>query len=187
MRSLVLIFFLLSGITAFSQTNNGESKADGQVESNRPTIYLDYVCQDKKKVRLRLNNNTIWTIAVRSDVLYYKTEKTVKLSNGKEFYTMPNNKAVSLQYRVDKFALPWKNVKVPQIAYADSGSINWIASADSILFSVPIEYLKEDLQIIVKFNYEWEVGKNGSIVSGPEHNVSFRGIDLNTVISCESK
>jgi hypothetical protein len=187
MKILVLASVLCLVLTAFSQTNSSSKNAVGQVRGNTPTVYLEYVCQDKKNIRLRLNNNTIWILAVSADELYYKTEKTVKLANGIEFYTMPNNKEVSLQYRVDKFALPEKNVKVPKIAYSDSSNTNWIASADSILFSVPNDYLKEDLKITVRFNYEWEVSKDGVIVSGPEHTISFRGIDLNEKLPCESK
>ena len=178
MKKATLIFLLFSAVSVFSQNGDVTLKADGQAKSNRPTVYLEYVCQDNKKIHLRMFNNTVWTIAVNSDELYYKTGKSVTLANGKEYYALPNDKEISLQYRVDKFALPTENVKIPKISYLDSASTNWIASGDSVLFSVPSQYLKENLQIFVRFNYEWEVTKNGSIVSGPEHRVSFRGIDI---------
>lgn len=178
MKKLTLIFLLFLTTSAFSQINELQPKADGQLEAGKPTTYLEYGCQDKKNVQLRMFNNTIWAVAVNSDKLYYKTEKTVKLANGKEFYAMPNDREVSLQYRIEKFALPSENVKIPKVNYPDSSSTNWIASGDYVLFSVPIEYLRKDLQIFVKFNYEWELTKRGSIVSGPEHRISFRGIDL---------
>ncbi|MFV0387900.1 MAG: hypothetical protein ACK5NT_04015 [Pyrinomonadaceae bacterium] len=178
MKNLTLVFILFSVFTAFSQTTSSEFKADGQVKSDKPTAYLEYVCQDKKKIYLRMFNNTIWAISVESDQLYYKTKKVVKLSNGKGYYTMPNDVEVSLLYSVDKFALPWEKVKVPKIAYPDSSFGNWIASNDSILFSVPIEYLRKDLMVLVRLNYEWEVTTKGVIVSGPEHRVLFRGVDL---------
>jgi hypothetical protein len=175
MKRFALVFILFLGFCVFSQD---KSVGNTQVKPEKPSIYLDYVCQSNDKIRLRMLNNTIWTIAVSSDELYYKTKKIVKLSNGKEFYTMPNDKEVSIRYRIEKNALPTKNIKVPEITYADSFFTNWISSDDSILFSVPIKYLKDDLQIFVRFNYEWEVSKNGTILSGPEHRVSFRGIDI---------
>jgi hypothetical protein len=177
MKNLAVIIILVCTFSVFSQTKETELKAEGQVRYDKPTVYLEYVCQKNQSIWLRLFNNTVWTITVGSDELYYKTEKTVKLSNGLEFYAMPNNKDVSLRYNVERFALPAKKVKVPIIEHSDSFYTNWIASNDSVLFSIPLKYLKEDLQISVKFNYEWEVSKKGTIVSGPEHRVLFRGID----------
>jgi hypothetical protein len=186
MKKLSLIIILLLHLTSFSQNENGELKVEGQMKSGKPTVYLEYVCQDKKKVFLRMYNNTIWAIAVSSDELYYRTKKTVKLSNGKEFYVIPNDKEISLQFKVDKFELPSKNVKLPKIVRNDTSFTNWIASDDSVLFSVPVEYLKEDLMISVSFNYEWEVSKKGIILSGPEHRVLFRGIDVpDKTLPCE--
>ena len=172
------ILIMGSSLIVFSQNNSSEFKAEGQIESGKPTVYMEYICQDKNKVSLRLHNNTVWTIAVSSDRLYYRTNKVVKLANGKEFYTMPDNKEVSLQYGVEKYALPSENVKVPTVSRNDATSKNWIASGDSVLFSVPIEYLRQDLMVFVKFNYEWEVDKKGFIVIGPEHRLLFRGIDI---------
>lgn len=177
-KLIIVILFFFSALPVSPQNGNSGLKADGQIESGLPTVYLKYVCQDNKKVLLRMYNNTVWPIAVSADDLYYRTNKVVKLANGKEFYAMPNDKIVSLQYEVDRFALPSKNVKVPTIYRSDSSWTNWIASNDSILFSVPIEYLEEDLMVFVKLNYEWEVSKKGVIVSGPEHRVLFRGIDI---------
>lgn len=185
MKILVLILMLFLSLGVFSQSSD-KLKFSWRPNMDKPMVDLEYVCQDNKKVNLRMYNNTIWVLSVTSDQLYYFTKKTVKLLNGKEFYTMPKDKEVSLQYRVEKFALPWKNVKVPKLLQPDSGSLNWIASEDSILFSVPIEYLRKDLQVSVRFNYEWEMTKQGFFDTTPEHRVFFRGIDLpDTPMSCK--
>jgi hypothetical protein len=178
MKVPVLILIVILSMTSFAQVNGKELSSTGRVNADKPMVDLDYVCQDKSKVYLRMNNNTIWVLAVMSDQLYYYTKKKVKLVNGKEFYAMPNDKAISLQYRVEKFALPWENVKVPKLAQPDSGSLNWIAADDFIIFSVPLEYLRKDLQVSVRFNYEWEMTKYGSFDTTPEHGISFRGIDM---------
>jgi hypothetical protein len=177
MRTLftILLFFVHA---TFAQSLDGDQKAYGQVEYRRPTVYLDYVCSDSKVVHVRMFNNTVWTLAVTADDLYYKTGKRVQLLNGAEFYVLPTLQPVSLQYRVDRFAEQSKIVKVPDHRTTHTSFTNWIASQDSFVFLVPKEYLDNDLKILVSFNYEWEVSKTGAIVSGPEHRVTFRGIDL---------
>jgi hypothetical protein len=174
--SLILLI-IVQFVNCFSQFNE-KSKSDGQVKYEKPSVYIDYVCQDKHNVQLRMFNNTIWALSIESNQLYNYTSKTIKISNGKEFYAMPNDKVVSLFFQVDKFSLPSKKVNIPKLSRADSSSNNWIASDDSILFSVSTEYLRKDLQIYVKFNYEWELSKSGFIVGSPEHRISFRGIDM---------
>jgi hypothetical protein len=176
MKSLVIIFIFCLVNTSFSQSGSDE-KLSGRIKADKPTVYLDYVCQDKKKVRLRMYNNTIWHISVITGELY-PPRKTIKLENGINTYAAPNDSELSLQYRVEKWALPWENVKVPKIAYPDNGFSNWIASQDSILFSVPTEYLRTNLQVFVRFEYEWEITKKGHTINDPEHRVSFRGIDF---------
>lgn len=163
MKNAVLTAMLFLATTSFSQSSSDEFKSGGRVKADHPTVYLEYVCQDKKKVYLRMYNNTVWHISVVADELY-PPKTPIKLRNGINTYAAPNDKEISLQYRVEKWALPWENVKVPQIAYPDNGFGNWIASQDSILFSVPIEYIRKDLQVFVRFNYEWEVTKKGHTI-----------------------
>jgi hypothetical protein len=186
MKKVALFLILFSTATSFSQSSSDELKSGARVNADKPTVYLEYACQDKKKVYLRMYNNTIWHISVVTDELY-PPKTPIKLRNGINTYAAPNDKEISLQYRVEKWAVPWENVKVPQIAYPDNGFSNWIASQDSILFSVPIEYLRKDLQIFVRFDYEWEVTKKGYTISDPEHRVSFRGIDFSDTkpLACE--
>jgi len=180
MRNAVLILMLLA-TTSFSQSGSDELKSGARVRADKPTVYLEYVCQDKNKVYLRMYNNTIWHISVVADDLYYPSKTPIKLRNGINTYAAPNDKEISLQYRIEKWALPSENVEVPKVAYSDNGFSGWIASQDSILFSVPTEYLRKDLQIFVRFNYEWEVTKKGHTINDPEHRVSFRGLDLSDI------
>jgi hypothetical protein len=176
----LLKFFILTILSVTTYSQNVD---------NGSTVYLDYNCSHDKKAYLQLYNNTDWSISVRSDELYYYTKKTVKVSYGKEFYAMPNDKEVSLQYTVEKFALPWENVKVPNLVQPDSSFNNWIAPRDNVKFSVPLDYLRDDLQVFVRFNYEWEMGKQGFFNNTPEHRVNFRGITLSNTAQtlCENK
>lgn len=177
MKRAALILALLLTTTSFAQSSNDELKSGGRVRADKPTVYLEYVCQDKRQVHLRMYNNTIWHISVDTDGLYPDKTK-IRLRNGVDTSAAPNDREVSLHYRIERWALPWEDVKVPKIAYPDNGFANWIASRDSILFTVPVEYLRKDLQVIVRFNYEWEITKQGYTISDPEHRVSFRGIDF---------
>ena len=177
MRVCIIVFFVLIGIgTALGQMTD-DSKANGQVKFDRPTVFIEYVCGNRQKARLRLVNNTIWAITVLSDQ-YYPFGGTVRVSSNAEYHTLPEDKEVSLFLHVDRFALPWEQVAVPKVLPPDSGVSNWIASGHSTLFSVPTEYLTDKLEVYVDFNYEWELRKNNTLVGGPEHRVIFRGIDL---------
>lgn len=189
MKNAVLILMLFLATTSFSQSSSDELKSGARVKADKPTVYLEYVCQDKKKVYLRMYNNTVWHISVVADDLYYPSKTPIKLRNGISTYAAPNDKEISLQYRVEKWALPSETVEVPKVAYSDNGFSDWIASQDSILFSVPIEYLRKDLQIFVRFEYEWEVTKKGYTMNDPEHRVSFRGLDISDTkpSACENR
>jgi hypothetical protein len=177
MTRTALILSLLLTSSSFAQSGNDELKAGGRVQADKPTVYLKYVCQDKGKVHVRMYNNTVWHVSVKTDVLYPPQTK-IRLRNGVETFAAPNDREISLHYQIERWALPWEDVKVPKIAYPDNGFAEWIASRDSILFTVPVKYLRKDLQVIVVFNYEWEIAREGYTISDPEHRVSFRGIDF---------
>ena len=186
MKGAMSFLALLLAAAAVGAQGGDELKYGGRVNPDRPTVYLGYVCQDKKKVYLRMYNNSVWHLIVTTDELYYPSKTPIKLRYGVNTYAAPNDREVSLQYRVEKWALPWEHVKVPEAPRPDNGFSGWIASQDSILFSVPAEYMRKDLQVFVTFNYEWEATKKGPPISGPEHRVSFRGIDLpDAATACE--
>ena len=176
MRNVVLILTLSLVTAAFSQ--NRHDQGEGRVKADKPTVYLAYICQDKERVYFRMHNNTVWNISVEADDLYFPSKTAVKLRNGVNTYAAPNDKEIAIRYRIEKWASPGENVDLPKIAHPDNAFSNWIASEDSILFSVPLEYLRKDLQVVVRFNYEWEITKQGYTINDPEHRVSFRGMDL---------
>jgi hypothetical protein len=178
MKAMTWVFLLMTTSVILPQTVGIRNHASVQVKADKPTVSIEYVCQDKSSVQLRLTNNTVWALAFYSDERYAKSEKLVKLGNGLQYYSIPNDVLVSVQFRVDKFAAPTETVKIPKIQYLDSSHTNWVPSDSSIRFTVPRAYLRDDLQVFVRINYEWEVTSRGAVVGGPEHRVSFRGIDL---------
>jgi hypothetical protein len=181
MKKLLLIctIFLLAS-TFFSQSNNDESKSDVRVKANKPTVYLEYVCQDEKKISLRMYNNTVWHIGVDAEKSYFPTKKPIKLGNGNKGYAIPNDEEVPIHYYIEKDELGnVKKIKVPKKErYYWSNGGGRIAIGDFIYFTVPIEHLHEGLKIYVEFIYEWEISKSGDTSKEPEHRVYFRGGDI---------
>jgi hypothetical protein len=178
MKRLLLTLMLCLAATAFSQSK-AVSESTVRVNPDKPTVYLSYVCQDEKKIYLRMNNNTVWHIGVGAEKSYFPTKKPIQLGNGNKGYAIPNDEEVPIHYYVEKDVLEnIKKIKIPQKEpYYQNGG-GRIASQDSILFSVPIEHLRKGLKIYVEFSYEWELAKPGDINREAEHRVYFRGGDI---------
>ena len=166
--------------TAFSQ-NKAEST--GRIDPDKPTVYLNYVCQDEKKIYLRMHNNTIWHVGIWAEKSYFPTKKPIQLGNGNKGYAIPSDEDVPIHYHVEKDELEnQKNIKLPSQqdhSYIPGGGR--IATGDSILFSVPIEHLRKGLKIFVELSYEWELTKSGDVSKEPAHRVYFRGGDIGSL------
>jgi len=167
-------------ITVSSQTKNSAELPE-RVERKKPTVYLDYVCQDEKQIYLRMYNNTIWLIRVGAEKQYFPTKRPVRLGNGNKGYALPNDEKVPIHYYIEKDEL--ENIKKIKIPYKELYSINGggpIISQDSILFSIPIGHLQRGLKIFVQFSYEWELTESSDTKKEPEHRVYFRGSDISS-------
>lgn len=173
-----IIFFLLQ-VPFSAQSRIVEQKLGGRVSGNKPTVYLSYVCQDEKKIYLRMHNNTIWHISISAEKSYFLTKKPITLFNGNKGYAIPNDEEVPLHYYIEKDELEnIKKIKIPQKEPYYQGGGGRIVSQDSILFSVPIEHLRKGLKIYAEFNYEWEIPESGNLRNEPKHRVYFRGGDI---------
>ena len=179
MKRVVFISIFLVVCPVLAQDKKADLKTGARVDPEKPTVYLEYVCQDKKRAYLRMHNNAIWNILVTTDDLYYEVRKPIELLNGVKSHALASNREISLQYRIEPFSVTPHKVKMPRVTQYDNGFSAWIASNDSIQFSVPMAFLREDLQIVVDFQYEWEVVKP-TYLNDPEHRITFRGIDLPT-------
>ena len=174
MKRILLILILCLAATAFSQNVEDPER----VNQKKPTVYLEYVCQNEKNIYLRMHNNTIWQIVVGAEKSYFPTTKPIKLRNGNKGYAIPSDEVVPIHYYIEKDALENTKIKVPQKEpyYLNRGGT--IVSQDSIRFSVPIEHLRKGLKIYVGFGYEWELALPGDINREAEHRVYFRGGDI---------
>ncbi len=175
---LILILFIVA--TVSSQTKNSLELPE-RVDTNKPTVYLNYVCQNEKKIYLRMYNNTIWHIRVGAEKQYFPTKKPIKLGNGNKGYAIPNDEEVPIHYYIEKDEL--ENIKKINIPDKEPYYINGggpIISQDSVFFSVPILHLRKGLKIYIEFAYEWEMTNSGDISKEPEHRVYFRGGDISS-------
>lgn len=177
MKRLVFISIFLVVCPVLAQDKKADLKTGARVDPDKPTVYLELVCQDKEQAHLRMHNNTIWNILVRTDELYYEVRKPIELLSGVRSHALASNREISLKYRVEPFSVNPHKVKMPRVTNYDNGFSAWVASKDSIQFLVPMSFLRKDLQVVVNFQYEWEVVKP-TYANDPEHRVTFRGIDL---------
>lgn len=179
MRILILIFISLLPFQIFSQNRNDVQNFSSRIEADKPTIYLGYVCQNEKKIRLRMYNNTVWHINVWAEKSYFPTKKPIQLSNGNQGYAIPNDEEIPVYYYIEKDTLEnIKKIKLPHKEPYYQGGGGRIASQDSVLFSVPIGHLRKGLKIYVEFSYEWEMTKSGDISKEPKHRAYFRSSDI---------
>lgn len=176
MKKILLILMLFLAVTGFSQGKAGFDNIE-RVNAKKPTVYLEYVCQDTRNIQLRMYNNSIWHIGVWTEKSYFPTKKPIRLGNGNKGYAIPNNEEVIMYYYIEKDKLEnVKKIKIPKREPYYQGGGGRIVSQDSIRFSVPTQHLKKGLKIYVQFSYEWD--GFGDISKEPEHRVYFRGGDI---------
>ncbi len=166
--------------TPFAQSNNDETKIDIRLRNDKPTVYIEYVCQDEEKIFLRMHNNTIWHIGVGAEKSYFPTKKPIKLGNGNKGYAIPNNEEVPLHYKIEQDELGnEKKMEVPkQKLYYYPNVRGRIASEDFIKFAVPIGHLQDGLKISVRFSFEWELITSFHLAREPVHRVYFQGSEI---------
>lgn len=159
-----------------------------------------------KAAFLKLTNNTALPIAVDAnfDTKLLQSE-TLILSDGAAVKTIPNMSVVEVCFDVDvipsttstkanssilmgaqsiknnpaendKTTCFWRNTwRADEFG---NGDRVWIKSKQSIIFSVPIEYLKENLKVSTLFSYEWEFNNGKLNFDEPKHKAYFYGSDL---------
>lgn len=200
---LYLIFF---AVPVFSQENTKvESTKKYQVDKSKPSVYLTFEKFGGKKpiaksnednserISLRLHNNTPFPIAV--DANFYVSEvKTfpIILSDGGKVEALPNGAEVDVcheseamgQMTAEEFLKIQVPKQIPSYYNCRLGTQRggrgdfWIQPGNSIIFSVPREFLAKNLKIYTLFNYEWESDKGQMNADEPHHRVYFYSTDL---------
>ena len=187
----------VAGGFCYPQTNDRVS------DRSHPSVYISFerlggrrplvksAEDNSPRISLRLHNNTGALIAVEANSAD-PTLIPVTLADGGKAYALRESEEVDLCFEAE--AVPqitadeFFAIKVPkQIpSYysckwrADRRGKRsfWIRSGESVIFSVPREFLAEDLKIYTVFNYEWESEKGQMKADEPVHQVYYYSSDL---------
>lgn len=190
MRKHFMIFsILVAAIVANAQNRGGSSDVD-----NHPTIAVVFECREGKKIRLRLYNKTEWAIALQTFSYYVnpdpKKNKVITLRQGGSVFGLPNDREISsLFYFIEKVEVrKGKKILLTESNAIDSYNSSWIAPNDSIFFLVPAEWVDEQSELYIKFNYEWELSKQSIFLSNePQHRLYFRSAQNEENIKCSQR
>ncbi len=153
------------------------------------------------RIRLQLFNNTRGAISIKTHQFYLPPlSRGFVLSDGRGVLAMISGANVFPHYIVEasdtehavedprtepksenrlhvysQFEFPF--YKRLQLRHGHLGSISWIASGESVFFTVPLEHLDPSYLLSISFNYEWE-----KITRSVRHWVTFSGDGLWEVI-----
>lgn len=155
----ILFFFMQFSISVSSQ----ETKF--RKDAGLPPLWVELVSKDKKndKTFFRLHNNTVWNVLVSTTQLYYLTKTPIKLFNGVSTYAMPNDQEVSINFELwQTKTISSKSCNILFRPAPNGGFKSWIASGDSVIFSISEKEIKKTSFVSIKFKYEWEVNKKSS-------------------------
>jgi hypothetical protein len=167
-----------------AQRKSVSRASDVRISKRHPTVYITFERIGKREpvrleesnagVWLRLHNNTRWKIHLQA----YGLSSTFLKGNEKE---------VGLYYEVGSIPKPRSRLRevgvpasredpgceVPLLMYGDLRSGIYVASGDSIVFSVAREHLCKNLYVAIAFRYAWQPDGDES-----EHKVKFYGLDV---------
>ena len=108
----VLTLMLCFAAAVFSQNKDG-IESPVRIDPGKPTVYLSYVCQDEKKIFLRMYNNAVWHVGVGAEKSYFPTKKPIQLGNGNKGYAIPSDEEVPIHYFIEPDELE-KKIKIPR-------------------------------------------------------------------------
>lgn len=169
-----------------------------QPDPKRPHIYVALERRFDKEFSLRLTNNSEWAIRVcsRSFVPNVRPNvRPVELRDGKTISAFTDGFEAPLCYGVERFSNskltvaklnsaeaseggrgmkdPFADCKFNYCGFYDDGNYGgtgWIAPGTSVILRVSTVYLRDDYQIYIKYQYEWE----SDSIANPRHATYFR-------------
>lgn len=192
-------------ITAFSQEKAIPASSKNEVDKSKPSVYITFERlggnkplvksneDNSERISLRLHNNTAFPIAIDANGKYtMDTLSPMTLSDGGKGYALPDGEEVEVCYESEAMpqmtAEEFFKIQVPkqipsyyncrwQLQRSGRGNL-WIRPGNSIVFSVPREFLAKNLKIYTLINYESE-SENGQMKADePHHQVFFYSTDL---------
>ena len=157
LRSMVMMAMLVVGTTgALRQEGATWRKADIYLDSNRPSVFIDFVRVEKSSgkgwVWLRLYNNTRWEIRYKADPIHLK-ERGVDAENVRYENSSKDGRSTS---------------------GGDMVRVEDLQPGEFIYFRVPLSKIDyRGWMISVDFEFGWEDTHNE-----PQHRVHFSYFDL---------
>lgn len=144
-------------------------------------VDLDLECQVSQQYRFRLSNRTRWAISVPTEKIYFSSSsdngrrpRTTSLDLGGSVFVLPEDKPIDsilyfVEREISRSPYPIRETVTEGI---DSFNHSWISKESSIFFFVDKKDLSEKSRIFVKFNYEWELNKQGVFVGGLNEHIA---------------
>lgn len=199
-----LILFLITFALFICPIEIGAQDAT-RIDVRKPHIYLSFerkgerkpvsVTESSNNIWLRFNNNSKWLVKVCVHSLFPVRHNT-KTLDGRTLLTLQNGSEVRLCYGVETYFSYKSTVSktlgknrlrgtkdkqdCPLNFYNDGnyGGEAWVPSGNSVVFSVPAEYLTESHAIYIKYSYEWDESEYSDEYRTPEHRVYFADFQL---------
>lgn len=186
MNCIVRTFLLISLCICVSLI----SLAQSRVSSAYPSVNLAVECRTSNQFRFRLQNRTAWMISVPTFKNYFawtsvgtsRKPKKAALESGGSVFVLPEDVEIdSLLYFLEREAIGLSGFLIePVDQRASSHNVSWIERNSSIFFMVDAEKIADKRSIYVKFNYEWELSKQGVFVGGLNEHLAVVGLS-NTI------
>jgi hypothetical protein len=164
--SFLTIIFVVG---TFSQNLNYENCRYQKIDNSYPPVYITFeelskennLKNSKNTIWLRLHNNTNCELVIPTGFSGY-----YRIKNGKVVNVVDDGEKIDIYYFVEKIltkkqknSLIWPKEIIysrKPHSYDDFFQNIRIASGNSILFNVPVEYFKKRYRIVVPYNYSWE-------------------------------
>jgi hypothetical protein len=139
-----------------------------RLDATKPTAYVRFERYDGKEVWLRLHNNSLWAISIRTEEPFQMHEPE-KWSDRRDALGLLEGVEVSPAYEIERYPHD-QSVYHSGCTFSES----WIPSGRSVFFKVPSTPLTYPATLRVHFRFEWELDDEPE----PGHYVYFSGHEL---------
>jgi len=182
MKNLISFLIILLFITCcLAQSNNKANSEDNKIRLNlrKPSAFITFEKygnrtpirqgESEERIWLRFHNNTKWKMSLRvlGPCIDAKDENQQEWQVSYEVRIIPG------------YEWAMKETEIPSgYRITHKATLRFLASGQSLLFSVPKENLVKGLSIFVNFSYEWEINGDAGGDLSIVHEAPFWSTDL---------
>jgi len=157
-----ILSMLLLTPAAYTQVQSVTLPVQVHLDASKPLVYLEFERYEGEQVWMRLRNNSVWTVVIR-------TEEPENWQGQRDVSGLKDSVEVSPQYEIQSIQ-PEKSVYITSCTLSESS----IPSGRSVLFKVPKVSLLNPGFLRVYFTYEWE----SRMAQEPRNYAYFSGLEL---------